>query len=110
MDIGNLSCLPMALKIIIEIDILQIIANDGDGAQISPREITYIPIINIDDIITLDQILRVLAIHLVLIFLATIYKNEKVERVYGFNLLYKYLIQKKDGVSLDPFVLMNQEI
>eukprot|EP01018_Ginkgo_biloba_P020381 Gb_28236 [translate_table: standard] len=108
MDMGNL-CLPMEMNTTIEIHVLQIISNAGDGAQVSLREIvTHILTINIDVIIALDHILRV-SIHLVLSSSVTTYENGKVERVYGLTLLCKYLVQNKDGVSLDPLVLMNQD-
>eukprot|EP01018_Ginkgo_biloba_P012159 Gb_36959 [translate_table: standard] len=110
MELGNFSCLPMAMKAAVELDVLQIIANAGPGAQISPREIvTHIPTENPDAAITLDRILRVLASHSVLSSSVTTDENGKAERVYGLTPLCKYLVQNKDGVSLAPLVLMNQD-
>eukprot|EP01018_Ginkgo_biloba_P020385 Gb_28237 [translate_table: standard] len=109
MDMGNFLCLPMERNTTIKIYVLQIIANAGDGDQISLKEIVaHILTTNIDVIITLDHILRV-SIHLILSSSITTYENGKVERVYGLTSLCKYLLQNKDGVSLDPLVLMNQD-
>eukprot|EP01018_Ginkgo_biloba_P013881 Gb_31985 [translate_table: standard] len=85
MDIENF-CLPMVIKIPINVYVLQIIVNDGDGAQILPREkVTHIPTINTDTIITLDWILRFLVIHLIFSSLVIMYENVRVKRVYGLT-------------------------
>eukprot|EP01018_Ginkgo_biloba_P026236 Gb_36366 [translate_table: standard] len=93
MDIGNFTCIPIAMKITIELYVLQIISNVSDGNQISPREIvTHIPTTNIDATIILHKMLEVLAIHSSLISLVTTYENGKAKRFYFFTPLYKYLV------------------
>jgi len=110
MELGNFSCLPMGMKAAIELDVLQIIANAGNGVQLSPRQIVaHIPTTNPDAAITLDRILRVLASHSVLSCSVTTDENGKAERLYGLTPLCKYLVKNQDGVSLAPLVLMNQD-
>nr|AFX98069.1 caffeic acid O-methyltransferase [Cunninghamia lanceolata]QBC40976.1 caffeic acid O-methyltransferase [Cunninghamia lanceolata] len=111
MELGTFSCLPMAIKAAIELDVLQIIANAGHGIQVSPTQIvSQIPnVTNPDAAITLDRILRVLASHSLLSCSVTTDKNGKPERLYGLTPLCKYLVQNKDGLSLAPLSLMNQD-
>uniref|UniRef100_A0A0C9RLG0 TSA: Wollemia nobilis Ref_Wollemi_Transcript_12408_1558 transcribed RNA sequence n=1 Tax=Wollemia nobilis TaxID=56998 RepID=A0A0C9RLG0_9CONI len=111
MELGNFSCLPMAMKAAVELDVLQIIAAAGPGAQISPRKIVAsIPgVSNPDAAVTLDRILRVLASHSVLSCAVSTDENGKPERLYGLTPLCKYLVQNQDGMSLAPLVVMNQD-
>ena len=110
MELGNFSCLPMAMKAVIELDVLQIMANVGNGSQLSPRQIVArIPTTNPDAAITLDRILRVLASHSVLSCSVTMDENGKAERIYGLTPVCKYLVKNHDGVSLAPMILMNQD-
>jgi len=67
MQLANFSCLPMAMKAAVEFDVLPIIANAGDGVQLSPTQIVaHIPMTNPEAAITLHRILTVLASHSVL--------------------------------------------
>eukprot|EP01018_Ginkgo_biloba_P035531 Gb_30327 [translate_table: standard] len=110
MDIGNFLCIDMEMKTIIDIYVLQIISNVGDCAQISPREtIAYIPTTNTYVAITLDWILRIISNQSILSSSITIDDNGKDKRVYCLNPISKYLVYDKDGVSLAPLVLMNQD-
>ncbi|TJX41903.1 hypothetical protein E8P77_31170, partial [Soehngenia saccharolytica] len=111
MQLGSFSCLPMSIKAATELDVLQIIANSGEGIQISPAQIVaQIPkVTNPDAAITLDRILRVLASHSLLSCSVTTGKNGKPERLYGLTPLCKYLVKNNDGLSLAPLALMNQD-
>ncbi|GLJ55156.1 hypothetical protein SUGI_1183820 [Cryptomeria japonica] len=111
MELNTFTCLPMALKAAVELEVLQTIANAGDGIQVSPTKIvSQIPnVTNPDAAITLDRILRVLASHSLLSCSVTTDKNGKPERLYGLTPLCKYLVQSKDGLSLAPLVVMNQD-
>ncbi|GLJ55163.1 hypothetical protein SUGI_1183930 [Cryptomeria japonica] len=110
-ELCTFSCLPMAMKAAIELDVLQIIANAGDGHQISPTQIiAQIPnVTNPEAAITLDRILRVLASHSLLSCSVTIGQNGKPERLYGLTPLCKYLVPNKNGLSFAPLALMNQD-
>ena len=109
MELGNFSCLPMAMKAAIELDVLQIIANAGNGVQLSPGQIVaHIPTTNPDHAaISLDRILRVLASNSVLSSSVTTDESGKADRIYGLTPLCKCLIKNHDGVSLVPWLSMN---
>ncbi|GLJ55146.1 hypothetical protein SUGI_1183550 [Cryptomeria japonica] len=101
----------MAINAAIDLDALQIIANAGDGLQVSPAQIvSQIPnATNPDAAITLDRILRVLASRSLLSCSVSTNKNGKPERRYGRTPVCKYLLHNKDGLSLAPLALMNQD-
>ncbi|GLJ55148.1 hypothetical protein SUGI_1183690 [Cryptomeria japonica] len=111
MELGFFTCLRMAINASIELDVLEIIANVGDGLQVSPAQIVsqILNITNLDAVITLDRILRVLASHSPPSCSVTIDKNGNPKRLYGLTPLCKYLMQNKDGLSLAPLALMNQD-
>ncbi|GLJ55109.1 hypothetical protein SUGI_1182840 [Cryptomeria japonica] len=111
MELGFFTYLPVAINDVIELVALQIMANAGDGLQVSPAHIvSQIPnVTNPDASITLDMILRVLASHSLLSCSVSTYKNGKPKRLYGLTPLYKYLVQNKDGLSLAQLALMNQD-
>nr|ABR18103.1 unknown [Picea sitchensis] len=110
MELGNFSYLPMAMKAAIELDVFQIIANAGNGVQLSSRQIVaHIPTTNPDAAISLDRILKVLASHSVLSCSVTTDENGKAEGLYGLTPLCKYIVKNRDGISLAPWVLMNQD-
>ncbi|GLJ55004.1 hypothetical protein SUGI_1180760 [Cryptomeria japonica] len=96
----------MAINAAIELDAIQIIANVGDGLQVFPSQIvSQIP----NATITLERILTVLASHSLVSCSVTANKNGKPERLYGLTFVCKYLLQNKDGLSLAPLALMNQD-
>ncbi|GLJ42455.1 hypothetical protein SUGI_0879880 [Cryptomeria japonica] len=110
-ELCSFVCFPMAMKAALELDVLQIISTAGPDLQISPAQIVaQIPNVkNPDAAITLDRILRVLATHSLLSCSVTTGKNGKPERLYGLTPLCKYLVPNKDGLSLAPLALMNQD-
>jgi caffeic acid 3-O-methyltransferase len=94
----------------IELDVFQIIANAGNGVQLASTQIVArIPTTNPDAAISLDRILKVLASHSVLSCSVTMDENGKAEGLYGLTPLCKYLVKNRDGISLAPWVLMNQD-
>eukprot|EP00253_Pinus_taeda_P005191 PITA_05191 len=110
MELAHFHCLPMAMKAAVELDVLQIIANAGNGVQLSSTQIVaHIPTTNPDAAITLDRILRVLSSHSVLSCSVTTNESVKAERFYGLTPLCTYLVKNQDGISLAPLVLMGQD-
>ncbi|GLJ55142.1 hypothetical protein SUGI_1183430 [Cryptomeria japonica] len=91
MELAFFTYLPMAINAAIELDALQIIANAGDGLQVSLAQIvSQIPnVTNPDATITLDRILRVLASHSLLSCSVTTNKNAKPGKLYGLTPVYK---------------------
>lgn len=106
--------LPMTLKAVIELGVLDIIANAGPpGTQLSPSEIAS----KISDVtnpqaavINLDRILRYLASSSVLT--CSVVEGDGgvvVERKYGLTPVCKFFVTRPDGASLAPLVLLDQE-
>ncbi|GLJ55162.1 hypothetical protein SUGI_1183920 [Cryptomeria japonica] len=110
-ELCTFSCLPMAMKAALDLDVLRIISTLGCGLQVSPTQIVdQIPnVTNPDAALTLERILRVLASHSILSCSVTTGKNGKAERLYGLTPLCKYLVPNKDGRSFAPLALMNQD-
>ncbi|KAK9270836.1 hypothetical protein L1049_026422 [Liquidambar formosana] len=65
--LANAVVLPMALKSALELNLLDIISAAGDGAFLSPSEISaQLPTKNPDAPVLLDRVLRLLASHSIL--------------------------------------------
>lgn len=110
MQLASASVLPMALKAATELDVLEIIAKYGTGAQVSPSEIvSQLPTKNPDAAIMLDRILRLLASYSILTCSLKTNEDGRVERVYGLAPVCKFLVRNQDGVSISALVLMNQD-
>ncbi|PIA40018.1 hypothetical protein AQUCO_02500025v1 [Aquilegia coerulea] len=111
MQLASLSVLPMVLKAVIELDVLEIIAKAGEGAYISPTEIaSQISTSNPQAPVMLDRMLRLLVSHNVLSCnLPTLEDGRVVERLYGLAPVCKFLVKNEDGVSMAPLLLMNQD-
>ncbi|KAL5989150.1 Caffeic acid 3-O-methyltransferase 1 [Asimina triloba] len=110
MQLAAGSVLPMALKAAIELDVLEIIARSGDGAQLSAGEIvSHLPARNRDAPVMLDRILRVLASYSVLTCSLRTLDDGRVERVYGLAPVCNFFVKNQDGVSMGALALMNQD-
>ncbi|KAG9455446.1 hypothetical protein H6P81_008350 [Aristolochia fimbriata] len=110
MQLASLSVLPMSLKAAIELDVLEIIAKAGPGAHLSPSEIaSQLPTRNPEAPAMLDRILRLLASYSVLTCSLVDVPDGAVQRRYGLAPVCKFLVKNRDGVSISPLVLMNQD-
>ncbi|XP_058086977.1 caffeic acid 3-O-methyltransferase-like [Magnolia sinica] len=110
MHLAHASVLPMTLKAVIELDVLEIIAKAGPGAHLSPSEIaSQLPTQNPEAPTMLDRILRLLASYSVLTCSLLTHDDGSVERLYGLAPVCKFLVKNQDGVSIAPLVLMNQD-
>ncbi|KAJ8626231.1 hypothetical protein MRB53_019538 [Persea americana] len=110
MQLASASVVPMALKAAIELDVLEIIAKAGPGAQLSPSHIvSQLPTQNPDAPTMLDRILRLLASYSILTCSLSNDKDGRVERLYGLAPVCKFLVKNQDNVSIAPLVLMNQD-
>ncbi|XP_031497291.1 caffeic acid 3-O-methyltransferase 1-like [Nymphaea colorata] len=110
MQLVSSSILPMTLKAAIELELLEIMAKAGEGAQLTPAEIAaQLPTTNPDAPLMLDRMLRLLAGHSVLT--ASTYTDDhgKVRRRYGLAPVCKFLVRNQDGVSTAALALMNQD-
>ncbi|KAL6003692.1 Caffeic acid 3-O-methyltransferase 1 [Asimina triloba] len=110
MQLAAGSVLPMALKAAIELDVLEIIARGGDGAQLSAADIvSHLPTQNPDAPTMLDRILRVLASFSVLTCSPRTLDDGSLERLYGLAPVCKFFVKNQDGVSMGALALMNQD-
>ncbi|KAF6156767.1 hypothetical protein GIB67_033236 [Kingdonia uniflora] len=111
MQLTSLSVLPMVLKTVIELDLLEIIAKSGPGAHISPSEMaSKLPINkNPEAPVMLDRMLCLLASYKVLTCSMHTLEDGRVERLYGLAPVCKFLVNNDDGVSMAA-VVNNQDI
>ncbi|CAH2070013.1 unnamed protein product [Thlaspi arvense] len=109
MQLSSASVLPMALKPVIELEILEIMAQNS--SPMSPSEIaSHLPTKNPEAPIMLDRILRLLAAYSVLTCsVRTLPGSDGVERLYGLGPVCKYLTKNEDGVSIAALCLVNQD-
>ncbi|RWR86242.1 caffeic acid 3-O-methyltransferase 1-like protein [Cinnamomum micranthum f. kanehirae] len=111
MQLASASTLPMALKVAIELDVLEIIAKAGPGAQLSSTHVaSHLPTHNQDAPIILDRILALLASYSVLTWSIVKSDNGCVQRIYGLGPVCKFFIENEDGVSLAPLLLSTHDI
>ncbi|KAK1262463.1 Caffeic acid 3-O-methyltransferase [Acorus gramineus] len=100
--------LPMTLKAVLELDLLEIIAAAGPGAQLSPAEVaSKLPTTNPEAPAMLDRIFRLLASHSVLTCSVVDGENGKPKRLYGLTPVAKLLTKNEHGMSTAPLALLN---
>ncbi|KAL6006600.1 hypothetical protein ACLOJK_032093 [Asimina triloba] len=107
MVLSSAYAFPMTLKAAIDLDVLDIIAKAGPGAQLSPAEIAArITTKNAKAPMMLDRILRLLASYSVLTCTHLTLENGQLERLYGLAPVCKFLVRNEEGVSIAPFLAM----
>ncbi|CAH9070880.1 unnamed protein product [Cuscuta epithymum] len=110
MQLASASVLPMVLKAAVELDLLELMAQAGPGAAVSPSELAaQLPTTNPDAAVMLDRILRLLCTYSVLNCSLRTLADGRVERLYSLAPVCKYLTKNSDGVSMAPLVIMNQD-
>ncbi|KAL7242168.1 hypothetical protein ACSBR1_014688 [Camellia fascicularis] len=120
MQLASSSVLPMVMQAVVELDVLEIIADAGPRTHLSPSEIvSRIPTRNTDATAMLDRMLQLLANHSVLTCSvhpasAVVINNgsgssDGGRRLYGLAPVAQYFVRNKDGVSLRPFMSMLQD-
>ncbi|KAJ8432755.1 hypothetical protein Cgig2_011678 [Carnegiea gigantea] len=103
------SALPMVLKTVIELDVLEIIKRAGPGARLSPVEITTeLPTQNPDAPTMLDRLLQLLASYSILTPSVRNLPDGRVERLYGLAPVCQFLTKDQDGHSLATETLLYQ--
>ncbi|XP_057546674.1 caffeic acid 3-O-methyltransferase-like [Amaranthus tricolor] len=111
MAITSSSVPPMVLKVVIELDVFEIIKKAGPGAYLSSAEIVAkLPTNNNPDAANmLDRMLRLLASFSILSYSLQSRPDGRVERLYGLPPVCQFLTKNEDGVSLSPISLMIQD-
>ncbi|XP_039140951.1 caffeic acid 3-O-methyltransferase-like [Dioscorea cayenensis subsp. rotundata] len=101
--------LPMTLKAMIELDVLEVMAAVGPGAMLSPEEIaSKIQTSNPDAHEVLDRMLRFLAAHKVVTCEVVVGEEDgKSKRRYGLGPVCEFFTKDEDGTSLAPLLLMH---
>ncbi|XP_039137268.1 caffeic acid 3-O-methyltransferase-like [Dioscorea cayenensis subsp. rotundata] len=109
MDLGCGIALPMMMKAMIELDVLEIMAAARPGALLSPEEIaSKIQTSNPDAHEMLDRMLWFLAAHKVMTCEVLVGEEEgKSKRRYGLGPVCKFFTKDENGVSLDPLLLIH---
>ncbi|KAF6148188.1 hypothetical protein GIB67_011963 [Kingdonia uniflora] len=98
--------LPMVLRTVVELDLLEIIAREGKGAQLSASVITsHLPSNNPNAPNMIDRILRLLSCYSLLHCSIDMGSDGKFERLYSLAPASKFLVRNEDGVSLAPFII-----
>ncbi|KAK1396592.1 Caffeic acid 3-O-methyltransferase [Heracleum sosnowskyi] len=109
MELATSTVLPMILKSAIELDLLNTFAKAGPGNYLSPTDLaSKLLMANPDAPIVLRRILRVLASYKVLGCKSSELSNGKVEWLYCWTPVCKFLSNNEDGASLAPLLLMHQ--
>ncbi|CAH9143024.1 unnamed protein product [Cuscuta epithymum] len=110
MQLASASVLPMVLKAAVELDLLELMAQAGPGAAVSPSELAaQLPTTNPDAAVMLDRILRLLCTYSVLNCSLRTLADGRVERLYSLAPVCKYLTKNSDGVSMAPLLVMNHD-
>ncbi|KAJ4958017.1 hypothetical protein NE237_025128 [Protea cynaroides] len=111
MQLASSSVLPMVLRSVVELGILDIIAKAGPGAEISSSEITsQLSTQNLDAPVMVDRALRLLASYSVVTCSLKTYEDGRVERLYGQAPICKlFLKNEEDMGSFNNLMLMQQD-
>ncbi|XP_022937440.1 caffeic acid 3-O-methyltransferase-like isoform X3 [Cucurbita moschata] len=110
MQLVTSSVLPMTLQAAFELGLFEILAKAGNGAELSPTEITAkITTSNPDAASMIDRILRLLATHSVVGCSVIIDENGNQQRLYSLTPVAKYFVLDEDGVSLGALLSMIQD-
>ncbi|KAK4429671.1 Caffeic acid 3-O-methyltransferase [Sesamum alatum] len=95
---------PMALDAAIQLDLFEIIARAGDGAQLSRSDIaSQLPATNDGAAAVLDSLLRLLATHSLLTCSVSRLESGGIERRYGVAPAGKFFVGDENGVSFAQF-------
>ena len=110
MKLATACVLPMTLKAVIELKLLEIISRAGPGAELSPKEIAdQIPTNNPLAASNIDRILRLLSSYAILTCSSAESDSGRLNRRYGLAPVSKFLTHNEDGVSMAAMALFLQD-
>ncbi|KAI3948702.1 hypothetical protein MKW92_046739 [Papaver armeniacum] len=111
LQLASASVPVMVLRAAIEMDVLEIMNRAGPGSELSAAYIAsqILNVTNPNASVMLDRMLRLLASYKILTCSDRTLDDGTTERVYGLELVCKFLVKDDDGVSMAPLLLMNQD-
>ncbi|XP_042480565.1 caffeic acid 3-O-methyltransferase-like isoform X2 [Macadamia integrifolia] len=111
MQLASSSVLPMVLRSVVELGILEIITKAGPlGTEISPSDIaSQLPTQNPDAAVMVDRALRLLASYSVVTCSLKTHEDGRIERVYGQAPICKLFLPNEETGSLEKLMLMHQD-
>ncbi|KAH9611793.1 hypothetical protein KSS87_011707 [Heliosperma pusillum] len=110
MTLTSGAVVPMVLKVVIELDVLEIIKRAGPGAFLTPAQIAaQLSTTNPEAGSMLDRMLRLLASHSMLSCSTrtVIGADAGVERCYGLTPVCEFLTKDEDGVTVGAMTLFS---
>ncbi|PKA55768.1 Caffeic acid 3-O-methyltransferase [Apostasia shenzhenica] len=112
MSLMSMSAIGTVVKAIIELGVLDIIAAAGPGAGISLQDIvaqlnTTKPIASAD---ALERMLKFLVNYSILKCRDEVDDKGQSRRLYGLEPVYQFLLKSRDGMSLAPLLLHEQNL
>ncbi|XP_028787922.1 anthranilate N-methyltransferase-like [Neltuma alba] len=113
MQLATSSAISMAMQTAVELGVFDVINRAGHDAKLSAAEIaTELSFKNSEAPSALDRLLWLLASHSVL-SCSVITDEDRgpgcFRRVYGLRPVAKFFARNEDGVSLGPFIALNQD-
>ncbi|KAG8390468.1 hypothetical protein BUALT_Bualt01G0086400 [Buddleja alternifolia] len=110
MELASVGVLPAVLKSALELDLLELIKNAGDGAFVSHAELAaQLPATYPEAHIMVDRILRLLASYNILNCTDGKLPDGGAKRQYSLAPVCKFLMKNEDGVSLAALLLLNED-
>ncbi|KZV37394.1 caffeic acid 3-O-methyltransferase [Dorcoceras hygrometricum] len=108
MQLASASIVPYALKVAVELDLLELMKKKGPDAFVSPAEIAAeLPSSRPDTHNKLDRILRLLSCYSIVICSVKTMPDGGVERLYSLAPVSKFFTKNEDGVSLGLSLIMS---
>ncbi|RWV94885.1 hypothetical protein GW17_00042543 [Ensete ventricosum] len=106
--IERMIVLPITVKAVVELELLEIIVKAGPGAKPSPADVvSRMPTENPEAVAMVDRILCLLAAHGIVSCSVVIGNDGHPSCKYGTAPVCKYLTKNEDDVSLAPLSLSN---
>ncbi|OAY44497.1 caffeic acid 3-O-methyltransferase 1 [Manihot esculenta] len=106
MQLATISILPVVLRTTLELDLLEIMAEKGEGGQSSASELaSRLPTKNPDAPSIVERMLRLLASYSILTCSTVTDEQGNAQNLYGLAPVCKFFTKDIDGVSLAPYAI-----
>ncbi|KAF8369474.1 hypothetical protein HHK36_032509 [Tetracentron sinense] len=109
-EMVSATVLPMVMRTVIELEVLEIMARAGTGALVSASEIaSKLPTQNPNAPSMVDRLLRFLACYSVVTCSLITHEDGTVQRLYGLAPICKYFVRNQYGVPTGPMLFFTQD-